>query len=167
MREGEYVLFEEWYEEYVDSIYKYILLMVKDTQLAEDLTQETFLKVFINQNNFKGNSKVKTWIYRIAYSITMNHFRKKHPITTLFDFVIPIKNTETIVIEQEDVSELFLAISKLKISYKQVIILNKIQQFSIKETASILGWSEGKVKMQLSRGLKALKKIYLESSDFL
>lgn len=161
------MIFEEWYEKYVDSIYKYILLMVKDTQLAEDLTQETFLKVFINQKNFKGNSKVKTWIYRIAYSVTMNYFRKKHPITTLFNLVIPIKNTETLLIEQEDINELFLAISKLKMSYKQVIILNKIQQFSIKETASILGWSEGKVKMQLSRGLKALKKLYLENGDYL
>ena len=161
------MIFEEWYEQNVDSIYKYIVLMVKDSSLAEDLTQETFLKAYLKQNQFKGDSEIKTWLYRIAYSTTMNHFRKKHPIPTLFNFVIPTKNTETIYMEQEGLNELFLAISKLKLTYQQVIILNKIQQFSIKETASILRCSEGKVKMQLSRGLKALQKIYAESGDYL
>lgn len=161
------MIFEEWYEEHVDSIYKYIFLIVKDAPLAEDLTQETFLKAFIKQHQFKGESAAKTWLYRIAYSTTMNHFRKKHPIPILFNFVIPTKNIETIFMEQEELNELFLAISKLKLTYQQVIILNKIQQFSIKETASILGWSEGKVKMQLCRGLKALQKIYVESEDYL
>ena len=161
------MIFEEWYEENVDTIYKYIFLMVKDASLAEDLTQETFLKAYLKQHQYKGDSKVKTWLYRIAYSTTMNHFRKKHPIPTIFNFVIPTKNTEAIFIEQEDLKELFLSISKLKMTYQQVIILNKIQQFSIKETASILRYSEGKVKMLLSRGLKALQKIYEESGDYL
>ena len=161
------MIFEEWYEENVDSIYKYNVLIVKYASLAEDLTQETFLKAYLKQHQFKGNSEVKTWLYRIAYSTTMNHLRKKHPIPTLFNFVIPTKNTEAIFIEQEELNELFLAISKLKITYQQVIVLNKIQQFSIKETASILRCSEGKVKMLLSRGLKALQKIYVESGDYL
>lgn len=159
--------FDDWYEKYVDAIYKYIFLIVKDAQLAEDLSQDTFLKAFINQDQFKGNSEVKTWLYRIAYTVTMNHFRKKHPVPTIFNLVIPIKSTEIIFIEKEEINDLYLAISKLKISYKQVIILNKIQQFSIKETALILGWSEGKVKMQLSRAIKALQKIYLKKGEYL
>lgn len=152
---------ERWYEEYAESVYKYILMIVKDHQLAEDLTQDTFIKAFKKADQFKRQSEVKTWLYRIAYTTTMNHFRKRHPIVMLFDAPITTRSVEDIVIEQEELRQIFKAISTLKTSYQQVIILRKVQQFSVKETSKILGWSEGKVKMQLMRALKVLHQ-YLQ-----
>ncbi len=153
---------ELWFEKYATSIYKYILLILKDPQLAEDLTQETFVKAFIHEKQFKGDSEVKTWLYRIAYTTTMNHFRKKHPIPALFNLASPVKSVEVTLIEYEEVKEVYEAITKLKMTYQQVIILRKVQQFSIEETSAILGWTEGKVKMQLLRALKSLRKILSE-----
>lgn len=146
-----------WFEEYAEEIYKYILFMVKDKGTAEDLTQETFIKAFIHSQKFTGDSAVKTWLYRIAYTTTMNHFRKKYPISTLFDSPISTKSAEETFLEQDDLKELYRAISNLKMSYQKVIILRKIQLLSVKETAAVLGWSESKVKMQLSRALVSLK----------
>lgn len=156
--DGDEVKIELWFEEYAEPIYKYILFMVKNRQTAEDLTQETFIKAFIHSGKFKGHSEVKTWLYRIAYTTTMNFFRKKHPIASLFDSPIRVKSAEELFIEHHDVQELYETIATLKMSYQKVIILRKIQQFSVKETASVLGWSESKVKMQLSRGLQTLKR---------
>jgi len=150
---------ETWFEKYVEVIYKYIFFMVKDHQIAEDLTQETFIKAHIKSHQYKGNSELKTWLYRIAYTNTMNYFRRKHPIPTLFDSHIHVKSAEESFFEKSDLEELYQAISKLKLSYKQVILLRKIQQLSVKETASVLRWSESKVKMTTARALEKLQKI--------
>lgn len=92
----------------------------------------------------------------------MNFFRKKHPITTLLDISIKEKSAEESFFEQDDLDEIYHAISKLRLSYKQVIILRKIQHLSIKETAVVLNWSESKVKTTLNRALKALQVILNE-----
>lgn len=63
-------MIESWYEDYVDSIYQYIMHLVKDHHIAEDLIQETFVKAYTNTHQYKGKSSVKTWLYRIAYSTT-------------------------------------------------------------------------------------------------
>lgn len=148
---------ESWFEAHAEEIYKYILFMVKDRGAAEDLTQETFIKAFIHSREFNGNSAVKTWLYQIAYTTTINHFRKKHPIATLFDSPINPKSAEDTFLEQADLRELYQAIASLKMSHQKDIILRKLQVLSVKETAEVLGWSESKVKMQLSRALIALK----------
>lgn len=131
--------------------------MVKNRGTAEDLTQDTFIKAFLHSGKFKGDSAVRTWLYRIAYTTTMNHFRKKHPVSTLFDSPINMKSAEAAFLEQDDLKELYRTISTLKMSHQKVIILRKIQLLSVKETAEVLGWSESKVKMQLSRALVSLK----------
>ena len=64
---------------------------------------------------------------------------------------------EQITVLNEAEKELYLAIGRLKRSYRDVIVLRKIKEFSIKETSDILGWSESKVKVNLSRGIQALK----------
>lgn len=148
---------ETWFEDYAEEIYKYILFMVKDNETAEDLTQETFIKVLLHSRDFQGNSAVRTWLYRIAYTTTMNHFRKKHPIASLFDSPINLKSAEETFLEQDDLREFYRAIAALKLSHQKVIILRKVQMLSVKETDAVLGWSESKVKMQLSRALVSLK----------
>ena len=76
---------EAWFDEYYDAVYSYILMLTKNHHVAEDLSQETFMKVIRNEHQFKGDSLVKTWIFRIAYTTTMSYFRKKNPLTYYFD----------------------------------------------------------------------------------
>ena len=72
MRKGRKHDIEEWYLEYGDAIFKYILLMVKDYQLAEDLTHETFMKAYMNYHAFKGESSPKTWLFSIGHNVTVD-----------------------------------------------------------------------------------------------
>src|SRR5690606_41710918 len=112
---------------------------------------------------------VRAWLVRMARNTAIDEMRKKKPITYFLE-TLPIMQTteytpEQIAVLNESERELYVALSKLKLSYRDVIILRKIKEFSIKETASILDWSENKVKVNLFRGMKALRK-ELEKENF-
>lgn len=156
----------EWYEEYNESIFKFIFMMVQDYQIAEDLRHETFIKAFIHYDTFKEVSSAKTWLYRIAYNMTVDYIRKRKPFILLKDAFKLLKDTSKLPDEhvqlKEESYELYHAVSLLKESHRKVLILRKIKEFSIQETASILGWSESKVKSTLFRAIQALEKQMLK-----
>lgn len=152
----------EWYQQHGDSIFRYILLMVRDHQQAEDLTQETFIKAFRHYESFERKANPKTWLFRIAHNLTVDFIRKQKPLELLKELVLLGKSTNTfpegIVEIRENSTELYHALSQLKGPHREVIVLRKIREFSIQETGEILNWSESKVKNTLSRALSALEK---------
>jgi RNA polymerase sigma-70 factor, ECF subfamily len=156
----------EWYEQFHESIFKYIYMMIQDYQSAEDLRHETFLKAYIHYDSFRGNSNPKTWLFSIAHNITVDYIRKRKPLTILQDVLLFKKDLkplpEEIVEIKESSQQLYNVLAKLKDSYREVIILRKIKEFSIEETSIILGWSESKVKSTLFRAIQALEKKLLK-----
>lgn len=151
----------EWIDEYGESVLTYILLMVRDYQQAEDLTQETFIKAYSHQQQFEHKSSVKTWLFTIAHNVTKDYFRKKHPLQHFLGLTMEEKDhkliPEQIVVMNFQAEQLYRAIQLLKPTYRHVIILRKLKEFSTAETALILNWSESKVKMNLKRALVELK----------
>ncbi|MFJ8236381.1 RNA polymerase sigma factor [Ureibacillus sp. NPDC094379] len=151
----------EWFDQYGESVLTYILLMVRDYQQAEDLTQETFIKAYRHQHQFEHKSSVKTWLFSIAHNVTIDYFRKKHPLQHFLGLTIEEKDykplPEQIVAMNDQTEQLYRAIQQLKPSHRQVIILRKLKEFSTAETAYVLKWSESKVKMTLKRALEELK----------
>jgi RNA polymerase sigma-70 factor, ECF subfamily len=150
-----------WYHTYNNDIYKFILYMINDHEQAKDLMQDTFIRAYNNLNSFQGENE-KAWLYRIARNLTIDFIRKKKPIHYYMDSALSIKSPgltpdQTLSLNEQE-KDLYIAITKLKRSYREVIILRKIKELSIKETASILGLSEGKVKTNLWRGLNSLKE---------
>lgn len=134
--------------------------MVRKKELAEDLTQDTFIKVYRKLNLFKGESNLYTWVVQIARNTVFDYYRK-NKIKEFFqfhkeeaDYVTP----QEILLKGEEVKRLYEAITNLKMEYKEVLILRKIKEFSIGETAEILGWNDVKVKNTTSRALAVLKK---------
>ncbi|MFD1639597.1 RNA polymerase sigma factor [Evansella tamaricis] len=161
--EWKQVHLEELYENYSDAIYRFILLQIRDTQQAEDLTQEVFIRAYKGLEQFEGRSSYKTWLYTIARNTTHDYYRKKRPISFLPAFFqnqpeVTAMSPEELMEMGEGVKELYEALSKLKPSYREVIVLRQIKEFSIKETAEILGWSEAKVKSTTHRAFATLKK---------
>ena len=154
--------FEQIYTEYSDKIYGYIFLLVNNKEIAEDLTQEAFIKAFKSLNQFNGESHMFTWLFRIARNVTIDFLRKKRLYQFFsidkYQFVSEKQLPLEIVLKGENITILYEAIRKLKISYQEVIILRKIKEFSIKETAEILNWNENRVKITTSRAVAALKK---------
>lgn len=70
-------VFEEIYSEYSDRIYGYIFLLVNDKEVAEDLTQDTFIKAYKYMNQFNGESQIFTWLVRISRNVAIDYLRKK------------------------------------------------------------------------------------------
>ena len=151
----------QWYDQYSMPLFKYIVKMIKDVQQAEDLTQDTFMKAYKYISTKKEVTYPKTFLYRTAHNLTIDHIRKHAPIQMMKDFFTnkkdPGPSVESIIEVREASKELYTALLALKTSYRQVIILRKIEAFSIRETAHILNWSESKVKTTLFRGLQALE----------
>lgn len=152
-------LIMEWYDEYSVLLIKYLAKMLNDSYQAEDLMQETFVKAYQYVLN-KEIEYPKTFLFRIAHNLAVDHIRKQSPIQMVKDLILKDSSpsTESILEIREESRELYDAIRALKPSYREVIILRKIEEFSIKETATILNWSEGKVKSTLFRATKALEK---------
>ena len=158
----------DWYREYSNDVYNYVYFLISDHEHAKDILQETFLRAYSSIDSFRGEN-VRGWLFRIARNLTIDDIRRKKPIAYFLDSIPVIKaadyTPEQFAILNESEQELYLALSKLKLAYRDVIVLRKIKEFSIHETAAILGWTENKVKVNLFRGMKALRK-ELEKENF-
>jgi RNA polymerase sigma-70 factor (ECF subfamily) len=152
----------DWYDQHSKSILSFILLMVKDYQQAEDLTHDTFVKAYLYYDSFKHHSSEKTWLFSIAHNLTVDFLRKRKPALFFKEYFLLQKDNNPLPEEvfqiNEESYELYRALGELKDTYRKVIILRKIKNFSIEDTAKILGWSESKVKSTLFRAITALKK---------
>ncbi|MEG0472676.1 MAG: RNA polymerase sigma factor [Solibacillus sp.] len=152
---------EQIYITYSESIFQFIYFIVGDEQLAKDLTQETFIKAMQGSHNFRGQASEKTWLIKIARNLAYDYFRREK----ILKFIPFLKEHEQIdytyspepwLVNKSEQYELYEAIGKLPYSYREAIVLRKIEGYSIKESALILGWSEVKVKNATERGMKKL-----------
>lgn len=142
---------------YGDRLLKTSYLILKDEKEAEDVVQETFIRVFNNIKKFRGDSSLYTWIYRVSQNIIKDRIKKK--IDNIpYEDIPHIHTTEEIIIKYMDRDLLRAGIDKLGYIYKQVIVLFYFEDLSIREISEILEEKEGTVKSKLSRGRKLLKE---------
>ncbi|ETI70790.1 RNA polymerase sigma factor [Neobacillus vireti] len=157
--------FFQWYEDFSGSLFKYIYTIVQEPQTAEDLMQETFLKVYEKYDSIHDIHKVKNFLFRAAHNTTMDFFRKESKIKKLVKALKKENgchlSTEQIVEIKEDGRMILNALKRLKPTQREVFVLRKIKGFSIKETAEILDWTEAKVKTTLHRATKAIENFLL------
>ncbi|UFU00675.1 RNA polymerase sigma factor [Radiobacillus kanasensis] len=151
---------KDWYHQYSNDIYNFAFFMTGQHDNAKDIVQETFLRAYTEGHTFKGGN-VKSWLFRIAHNFTIDCLRKQRPVAFYLDPILPIKSIEPtpeqLLLLNEQEKYLFKALLNIRNNYRDVIILRKIKEFSIRETSEILGWSESKVKVTLFRGLKTLR----------
>lgn len=159
-----------WYDEYSVALYKYIFSMVQEPHTAEDILQDTFLKAYQFKLHINDKNKVKNFLFKIAHNSTMDFFRRESKIKSLLsglskeDNIYP--SVEKIVEVKEESRLLLNALKRLKASHRKVILLRKVQGFTIRETAQALNWSESKVKTTLHRANKNLEKLMLKEEDY-
>lgn len=161
----------EIYDLYYSDVYKFLLCFTGNKDDAEDLTQEVFIKVIKSYSNYTNESKLKTWIISIAKHAAIDQMRRRKFSSifkeTFFNQIPSRKKSPYEEIQgSEDRKELYEAISLLKPNYRTVIILRGIHEFSIKETAEVLGCKESKVKVDYFRALRILRnKLDINSEE--
>ena len=133
--------------------------MSGDKMLSEDLTQDVFYKVMKYRTSYK-NGKFVSWIFTIARNSLNTHFTRDKDTHADFEHLENRIGEEK---NEEDFSQLHFALNKLETSDREVIVMNRFQQIRYNEIAEIIGSTEGAVKTKVSRALKKLKTIYIES----
>jgi len=154
---------EHLYKAHSDRVYSYIYFLVRHRECAEDLTQETFYKAYKGLDSFNNQATITTWLLKIARNVTYDHLRRKGVVKFFtfekeHDIETKVLSPESSYEKKEQLTKMYNSLYKLKKDYQEVILLRKIQECSIQETAYILGWTEAKVKMKMIRAMEALKK---------
>lgn len=159
----------EIYDNYYRDVYHFALYFTNSKQEAEDITQETFIKIMKSINTLKDPYRLKTWILSIARNTAMDLHRKRKFVSLFPEWVFDKEKDsytpEDRLIQKGEWTELQSALLKLKQQYRTVVILRGLKELSIKETAEILGCSEAKVRVDYHRGLQLLKKQVLSNDE--
>ena len=149
--------FERLVEQYQEDVLRTCFLYQRDKTLAEDATQETFLKVYRSLDAFRGESSEKTWILKIAMHACydINHsgwfrFMNRH--------VTPETLPEPCAASAEEDLALAAAVMELPRKLREVILLRYYQQLNVSEIARALHLSHSSVSGRLRRGRERLKK---------
>jgi RNA polymerase sigma factor (sigma-70 family) len=169
LRDGNEAAFKHVFEAHQDRIYNTLLYMVQSTEEAKDLTQEVFMDVFLDIEHFKAQSKLSTWIYRIAINKALNHQRFKKvkkrlgvvlsifnlsPADETPDFVHP-----GILLENKELSAtLYRAIDQLPEKQKTAFVLRQLEDLSYIEIAEVMQTTTPSVESLLFRAKQNLQK---------
>lgn len=150
--------FEYVIDTYGNKLFKTCYLILNNKEEAEDVVQETFLKVFKEIKSFKEKSSLYTWIYRIAINLSKDSLKKKSDFIEYEDFIESSVVLEEEVFEKIDNSILKEKVFSLNHIYKEIIVLFYFEELSIKEICEILQEKEGTIKSRLNRARNILKE---------
>lgn len=172
LRTGDRAEFARLVETYSPLIYRLGLKMLNNSQDAEDILQETFIKAYRHLDTFDGRSRISTWLYRIATNEALMLLRRKRPDTISVNQ--PWENEtedqeplqivdwcclpEGELMSDEARAHLDEAVDHLPASLRVVFLLREIEGLSTRETAEVLDLSEAAVKTRLSRARLHLRE---------
>jgi RNA polymerase sigma factor (sigma-70 family) len=160
--------FDLLYERYSSKIYAKCISLLKDEALAQDATQEIFLKIFLNLSKFGEKSRFSTWVYSITYNYCIDYIRRKKKQQAIFSDEME-KAPDLAVEEVSDKVILEMEIDKLKTVLSEIptgdraILLMKYQDgMSIKEISEILDKTESAIKMKIKRAKAKARKTKMD-----
>lgn len=166
LKNSDEMSFEYVIDSYGPRVLKTIFLIVRDKEEAEDIFQETFLKVHKKIRNFKGNSSLYTWIYSIAINECRDRYKYNKLELSLDETILHTKeNTGDKLQKEIDKQVVRNEILKLSSIYREALVLFYYNDMSISEISKVTGEKEGTIKCRLSRGRNILKKS-LEKEGF-
>ena len=173
LRAGSERAYEDLLLRFQQPVYALALRLLDDPAEACDVVQEVFLKVFRNIGNFRGQSTLKTWIYRITVNEAHNarrwFFRHRRREVELDNYPDESRNWKEIVpdrsrspfdvaFDREQHVMLEAALERINPIFREAVVLRDITDLSYEEIADVLGVSLGTVKSRILRGREALRE---------
>ncbi len=165
--------FEQLYDAYKPAITRYLVGMCSDVVLAEELTQEVFVRAAANLLLFRGDSTVSTWLYRIARNTYLSWAARQRDaeIDTEEFYALPDRghdsNPEAQLLQAEQRAAIRRAMAMLPERQRTMLLLRDLQELSYAEIAVVLDMSLAAVKVNLHRARLSFRQIYdkLEGND--
>ncbi len=155
--------FRKLYDLFSEKVYNTALSYVQNEADAEEITQDVFTSIFRNATKFKGDSAVKTWIYRITVNTSLNHIKKKKRFSFLkfgeSEIDKPDFEHPGVLLEnKENAKTLFKVIDTLPDSQKTAFILSFVEELPRQEIADIMDISLKAVESLIQRAKKNLRE---------
>ena len=174
-QQGRDVAFRELVHRYERPVFSLVYRMVRDRELAEDLTQDTFVKVLTHVDKYRPEFKFSSWLFKIANNVAIDHLRRRtldtvsmdgspHAGTadaveaSSFDVAVPQENALDELEAREVGTAIERAIARLRPEYRSCILLRHVEGRSYEEIAATLDLPLGTVKTYIHRARHELRK---------
>lgn len=162
-QQGDRDAFRLLFETYKDKVFSIAVYSSGDRALADDITQQIFLKLFTAIRQFRGDSEFTTWLYRLVVNACLDERRRRRRLLPWGEMVAMKKPGERKPQEKHyarlEISEAVqAAIGELKPKFRLPILLKYIEGLSYDEIANVMGCSKGTVASRLNRGHSQLAK---------
>jgi RNA polymerase sigma-70 factor, ECF subfamily len=160
-------MLEELMNKYEKDVFLLAYSFVKEKSLAEDISQEVFIKCYRSIDGFRGEASLKSWIYRITVNTSKDMLKRKsfnvlkYP-KWFFENLQRSGSSEEAVLKRNENGLLLESVLKLPVKYREAIILHYFHDLRINEIAEALEINPNTVKTRLARGREVLRKILLE-----
>ena len=158
-------------------VQNYLFRFVGATELAEDLTQETFLRVFKSRHSYRRIARFTTWLYTIAGNLARSEYRRRSRAqyfsTQLYsrengDYEMDVEDEDQVPDEALDTAMRYQraqqALELVPESFREVVVLRDVQDLSYEEIGSITGLPMGTVKSRIHRGRTLLQSLLQEAA---
>ena len=152
------VAFENLFNKCKNGVFSFLSTYTKDYQSAEDLLQETFIKVKLNAQSYKAGTNASAWILQIAKNTAIDFLRKEKKTVDIEQVVLADKRQDA-----DEALVLHNALNNhLKDNERQIVLLHIVYGYKHREIAKILGIPVGTVLWKYNAALKRLKKVLAE-----
>ena len=152
--------FDEVYQCYFDSVYRYVLSLSRDPHVAEEITQETFFKALRSLDQFRGDSSIKSWLCSIAKNIWLSEQRKKkaQPIDDEETLPDPSPGPEESIMRQDESMRIHRLLHRLDEPYREVFTLRTLGLLSFRDIGELFDKSENWACVVYHRARARLKE---------
>ena len=154
--------------QYQHRLLRYLTHLCGSRDLAQDLFQETWVRVLERGHKYDGRSSFGTWLYTLARNLTIDHLRKKNPVSldsllmdegqTLLDSTDASPSPWELVAQNQQAEHINAALAIIPVQYREAIVLRFQDGLTLEEIAAVSGVPLGTVKSRLYRGLDLLLK---------
>jgi RNA polymerase sigma-70 factor, ECF subfamily len=156
-RQGDPEAFEALFRQFQAEVYGWIVRIVRDPSVAEDLTIETFWRIHRARGRFDPGASFGAWARRIATNLAIDHLRQTRPEVALPDDLAQPAAADPIVC-REMRRQIAVAFRRLPVKLRVAATLSLIEEQSPKEIAEALGTSEGAVRVRVFRAIRLLRQ---------
>ena len=151
--------FDKIYAEYYSEVYKFVLTLCQNHTLAEEITQESFFKALKSIDSFNGNSKISTWLCKIARN-TLFSYTKKHnrQVDYPLDIILSDENIEEQFADKETAYAIHKVLHKLNEPYKEVFWLRIFGELSFAQVGALFEKTESWARVTYYRAKIMIKE---------
>jgi RNA polymerase sigma factor (sigma-70 family) len=166
VKNGDLLKLTVLFERYNKAIFNFLARMTMDRDLAEDLTQNVFLRIIKYKASYRSGLRFQSWLYQVARNVFSDHYQKhKNKVN---DFVDVEKVSDHIIDENEsheqDEREILLqrSMALLPDEQRELLVLTRFQHLKYEQVAAIMNTTEANIKVKVHRAIAKLREHYFE-----